>query len=382
MNIPPWLGRHRDLVIAGAVTVLLVFDAVRWDFVEPSKSVPAALLAAVPLALRRRLALVSFVLCGTGFALILVLTGEDDSTTVALIAVYLLTLYSAGRYTRRLEASITACLVLLGAVAFAFSDRNPVTAGGLAFSLAFIGVPWAAGLVVRLRTERESALRAANAQLEAEQEERAHAAVVAERSRIARELHDVVSHAISVTVLQARGGRRMLGVDESEVRKALNAIEHVNGQALGDMRRLLFLLRDVDDEPSHHPSPSLARLDALVAHVRDTGLPVDLSVTGSIEQIPPGVDLSAYRIVQEALTNSLKHAGPSAHARVEIICGAAGLNVAISDDGHAGDPTSGRGHGLIGIRERVAVVGGDLEAGPGEHGGFVVRAKLPYAVEV
>jgi signal transduction histidine kinase len=105
-------------------------------------------------------------------------------------------------------------------------------------------------------------------------------------------------------------------------------------------------------------------------------------VTGSVEQIPPGVDSSAYRIVQEALTNSLKHAGPSARARVEIVCGAAGLDVAISDDGRAGDSTPGRGHGLIGIRERVAVVGGDLEAGPGEHGGFVVRARLPYAVEV
>jgi len=382
VDIPPWFSRHSDLLIAGVVTVMLVFDAVRWDFVEPSKSVPAALLAAVPLALRRRLPLVSFVLCGTGFALILVLTGEDDSTTVALIAVYLLTLYSVGRYARRLEAWIAAFLVLGGAVAFAFSDRSAVTAGGLAFSLAFIGVPWAAGLVVRLRTERERALRAANAQLKAEQEEQARAAVAAERSRIARELHDVVSHAISVTVLQARGGRRMLGVDQDEVRKALDAIEHVNGQALGDMRRLLFLLRDADDGPSNHPSPSLAQLDALVAHVRDTGLPVDVSVTGSIEQIPPGVDSSAYRIVQEALTNSLKHAGPSARAWVEIVCGAAGLNVAISDDGRAGDSTSGRGHGLIGIRERVAVVGGDIEAGPGEHGGFVVRAKLPYAVEV
>jgi len=382
VDIPPWFSQHRDLLIAGVVTAMLVFDAVGWDFSEPSKSVPAALLAAAPLALRRRLPLVSFVLCGTGFALILALTGENDSTTVALVAVFLLTLYSVGRYARRLEAWITAFLVVVGAVAFALSDRGHVTAGGLAFSLAFIGVPWAAGLVVRLRTERERSLRAANAQLKAEQEEQARAAVAAERSRIARELHDVVSHAISVTVLQARGGRRMLGVDENEVRKALHAIEHVNRQALGDMRRLLFLLRDADDSPSNHPSPSLARLDALVTHVRDTGLPVDVSVTGSIEQIPPGVDSSAYRIVQEALTNSLKHAGPSARARVEIVCGSAGVNVAISDDGHPADSTSGRGHGLIGIRERVAVVGGDLEAGPGEHGGFVVRAKLPYAVEV
>lgn len=382
MDIPPWVSRHRDLLIAGVVTAVLVFDAVRWDFVEPSKSVPAALLAAVPLALRRRLPLVSFVLCGSGFALILVLTVEGDSTTVALIAVQLLTLYSVGRYARRLEAWVAAVLVLAGAVAFAFSDRSRVTAGGLAFSLAFIGVPWAAGLVVRLRTERELALRATNAQLQAEQEEQAHAAVAAERSRIARELHDVVSHAISVTVLQARGGRRMLGVDEGEVRRAFDAIEHVNGQALGDMRRLLFLLRDADDGPATHPSPSLVRLDALITHVRHTGLPVDASVVGSLQQVPPGVDSSAYRIVQEALTNSLKHAGPSARARVEIVCGAAGLSVAISDDGRAGHSTSGRGHGLIGIRERVAVIGGVFEAGPGEHGGFVVRAELPYAVEV
>ena len=265
MDIRPALSRHRDLVIAGVLTVVLVAEVWQWEFVEPVKIVPAALLASAPLALRRRSPLVGFVLSAAGLTLIMVLSGTGDNTTVGVIAVYLVTLYSAGRFARRLEGWIIAGLILAGAVAFSYSDGTQPTLGGYAFSLAFVGGPWAAGLAVRLRSEREQVLQVRNNQLQQEQEERSRAAVAEERARIARELHDVVSHAISVTVLQARGGRRMLGVDEQQVRHAFDAIEHVNGQALGDMRRLLFLLRGVDDTPQTQPTPSLARLDSLVA---------------------------------------------------------------------------------------------------------------------
>ncbi len=173
----------------------------------------------------------------------------------------------------------------------------------------------------------------------------------------------------------------MIGVDDHEVRRCLDAIEHTNTQALSDMRRLLSLLRDSEDGPHTGPQPSLSRLDSLVDQVRGSGLPVELAVRGVSEHVPPGVDLSGYRIVQEALTNVLKHAGPDAHARVEVTYGQQDLDISVADDGAAPLGGDGRGHGLIGIRERVAVVGGHVDAGPGQAGGFVVHARLPYAVE-
>ena len=229
---------------------------------------------------------------------------------------------------------------------------------------------------------------------EREREVAARIAVAEERSRIARELHDVVAHAISVTVMQARGGRAMLGRDETEVRRALDAIEQTNTAALSDMRRLLAVLRDTEDQPDGRaaPQPSLANLDHLVDQVRTTGLPVELAVTGDPDHrdvpVPPGVDLSAYRIVQEALTNVLKHAGPTATARVEVDYGPDSLRVTVLDDGvgplegTGSRGADGSGHGLVGIRERVAVIGGRVEAGSGPSGdGFVVTAVLPYAFE-
>ena len=186
----------------------------------------------------------------------------------------------------------------------------------------------------------------------------------------------------------------MLGRDETEVRRALDAIEQTNTAALSDMRRLLAVLRDTEDEPSGRsaPQPSLVNLEQLVEQVRTAGLPVELAVTGDRSDrdlpVPPGVDLSAYRIVQEALTNVLKHAGPTATARVEVDYGPDSLRVTVLDDGVGPlDPSGAReadgsGHGLVGIRERVAVIGGRVEAGSGSGGeGFVVTAVLPYALE-
>jgi signal transduction histidine kinase len=248
--------------------------------------------------------------------------------------------------------------------------------------MAFVSLPYAAGLTWRLRTEREAVLTARNEEIRRAQAENERRAIAAERARIARELHDVVSHAISVTVLQARGGRKLVGHDDAAVRRALDAIEETNAAALGDMRRLLAVLRDTDTDPDARqaPQPSLGSLDALIDQVRASGLHVDTTIRGEAGAVPPGVDLSAYRIIQEALTNVLKHAGPQAHASVTIAYGPAGLTLAVTDDGTAAPSSNGTGHGLVGIRERVAVVGGTVEAGPAEGGGFAVRARLPYSV--
>jgi signal transduction histidine kinase len=195
----------------------------------------------------------------------------------------------------------------------------------------------------------------------------------------------VVAHAISVVVLQSRGGRRLIDSEPDAARQAFDAIESTSSQALGEMRRLLGLLR-ADDDDSLLPQPTLARVEDLAAELRASGLPVELSLEGEPGVLPPGVDVSAYRIVQEALTNALKHAGPT-RARVRVAYEADSVLVEVTDDGAgANAPTNGSGppgsgHGLVGMRERVAIVGGELTAGPRPAGGYTVSARLPYAAE-
>jgi len=393
MDIRAALRRYGDLLVAVALATVFVLEVLGLADADLSRAVPGALLAALSQALRRRTPLVAFLLTWTGNYVVLYYAPRIDNDSIAFIIIVFLSLYSLGRHTAGYELWLGAVAVVACIVGFLIGDGGALLeAGDIGFAVLFIGTPWAAGLGIRLRREHEALLSARNVQLQQEQEERARRAVAAERSRIARELHDVVSHAISVTVLQARGGRKMLGVDEKEVRRALDAIEHTNAQALGDMRRLLSLLRDTEDEPSAvedgvraNPQPSLNQLDSLLTHVRSSGLPVELAVSGEPTAVPPGVDLSAYRIIQEALTNALKHAGPAAEARVEVTYGSDDLQVCVSDNGLPPDngaaQSNGHGHGLIGIRERVAVVGGHVESGPIDSGGFAVRARLPYAVE-
>jgi signal transduction histidine kinase len=262
------------------------------------------------------------------------------------------------------------------------NDPESVNVGAVIFFGLFFGVPWTVGRMMRNRRLREIALEERADALEREQEQRARAAVAEERTRIARELHDVVAHAISVVVVQARGGRRMLEDEPAEARQAFDTIERTSQQALVEMRRLLGLLRSDDEQLALAPQPSLSRLDALVTEVCGAGLPVEVEIRGTPVELPPGVDLSAYRIVQEALTNALKHAGP-ARARVVVRYEPSEIELEIVDDGASSANGSGTGegsgHGLTGIRERVGVYGGELEAGPQRDGGYAVRARLPYA---
>jgi signal transduction histidine kinase len=224
------------------------------------------------------------------------------------------------------------------------------------------------------RRTRHAEARAGRA--EADREQRAREAVADERTRIARELHDVVAHAISVIVLQAKGGRRMLAIEPEQTRQALDTIVDSGEQALTEMRRLLGMLRRSDDELAMAPLPSLRQLDILAEQVSSAGLPVELRVEGEPVALAPAVDLSAYRIVQEALTNALKHAGP-ARARVVVRYGARDLELEISDDGRGTATANGGGHGLAGMRERADLFGGEVEGVDRPEGGFVVRARLP-----
>jgi signal transduction histidine kinase len=218
--------------------------------------------------------------------------------------------------------------------------------------------------------------------IEGERVQAAVDAVTEERARMARELHDVVAHAMSVMVVQAGAARTTLAKDPAAAEEAIRRIEETGRSALGEMRRLVALLRPEDDE-TLAPQPSLARIDDLLEGVRRAGLPVEVLVEGSPHDLAPGIDLTAYRVVQEGLTNALRYAG-DASARVVLRYGAEALQVEVADDG-PGPLTNGdgaQGHGLIGMRERVALLGGTLETGARPGGGFLVRAELPLGKEV
>jgi signal transduction histidine kinase len=284
--------------------------------------------------------------------------------------------YSGAAYQGAARAAVVGGLVTVLLAIGVIIDGQPI--GDLVFVLVILGAVWIAGRAVHSRQQHASALADRAALLEHERDAKARAAVAEERVRIARELHDVVAHGISVIVLQARGGKKVISAEEAEARAAFEEIETTAQDALTEMRRLLGMLRQQDEDLALGPQPSLAHLDELAARVRDAGLPVDVVVEGDVRHLPAGVDLSAYRLVQEGLTNALKHAGP-ARARVFVRCSGDDLEVEVADDGRgvngSGDSTGG--HGLTGMRERVTMLGGQLEVGPGDGGGFVLHARLP-----
>ena len=215
-----------------------------------------------------------------------------------------------------------------------------------------------------------------HARLEADREAAAKRAVAEERQRIARELHDVVAHSVSVMTVQAGAVRRLLHPDQERERLALETIEATGREALTEMRRLVGLLREQGATPEFVPPPTMRAVDILVGTVRESGLSVELDVEGEPQELPPGVDLAAYRVIQESLTNALKYAGP-AHAWVTVRWADDGLELEIANDGKSEARGRGGGHGLAGLRERVSLVGGAIEAGPRDGGGFVVNASLP-----
>jgi len=250
--------------------------------------------------------------------------------------------------------------------------------------MGVIAVAWVLGHFVGDRQVYAAQLEERTAELERAREELARRAVVEERLRLARELHDVVAHAMSVIAVQSGVGAHVAASRPEEVGKALAAIEATSRGALEELRRLLGVLRhDNEVQASLTPVPGLANLEGLLAEVGKAGLAVRLRVEGTPLQLPAGVDLSAYRIIQEALTNAVKHAGP---ARAQVTIGYRGqeVTVEVTDDGRgvvppASDGRMGTGHGLIGMRERVAAFGGDLQVGPCPGGGFRVAARLPLA---
>jgi len=345
------------------------------------------LIAAAPIAFRRRAPLLAVAISSAAIYWH-VLVGFPDGL---LPFTGLLLTYSVAT-TGTLRRAI-AGLAIVWAVIAALRLGNAPGFDGLAVgaNLAFLSTAWGAGLAVRARRETlEAAVREAEERANVERQ-RAGRMIAEERLRIAQELHDVVAHSMSVIAVQAGVGAHVVDHRPDQAKKALEAISGTARSTLGEMRRLLGVLRDDDGNRSHAPAPSLSNVVQLVDDVRAAGIPVSLHVFGEPDHLSAGVELSAYRIVQEALTNVIKHAGPLKEVTVRLTHTADDVSVEVIDDGRGaaarnqsspgadGAETPGGGHGLLGMRERVDVWGGTLEVGPVHGGGYRVGATLPKA---
>lgn len=271
-----------------------------------------------------------------------------------------------------------AGIVVLWVVATLASWRDPDSGvGGGVLTAAYMSTAWAIGALVRQPVVRARSAEQHAADLERQHEEAARRAVQDERQRIARELHDIIAHSMSVMTLQAGAVRRRLAPGQTVEHASLEAVERTGREAMAEVRRLVGLWKD-EESPHYAPQSGMATLEDLLARVRSAGVPVDLLVEGTPQTLAPGVDLTAYRVVQEALTNVIKHAGP-ARATVRICWQDHELHIEVADDGRT--VTDGVGFGHAGMRERLRIYGGELESGPRPEGGYRVRARLPIGPE-
>jgi signal transduction histidine kinase len=329
----------------------------------------------MPLLARRRFPIGALVAAGTAIAVAsLVDNGLVKHPFVSfLFGLSICVLF--GMRPSRLQSAAGLAFTISVAAVVEFTAPKP-KAGDFAFDAIAFSVAWIIGFAVggKFREADEARERAARA--EREREERARLAVADERARIARELHDVVGHSVSVMTVQATAVRRTLEPDQNKEREALLVVEQTGREALAEMRRDVGVLRRPEEAPALAPQPSLEHLDQLVAKAREAGLAVELRVEGEPVQLPAGLDLTAYRLVQEGLTNALKHA--RAHrAEVVVRYSDGRVELTVTDDGRGGGDGDKGGHGLVGMRERVSVYGGELEAGPRPEGGYRLSAKLP-----
>jgi signal transduction histidine kinase len=371
-----------DASIAAAVGLLTVL----FPGGTSTQAVPGtliALLLTVPLAWRRRAPVgAAAVVVAAGLLQLLVVPEFLAANVSALFMIYALAAYGPGWASRAGLA-----LGLLGALLaplryFSANASDALVASALAIGVAVVA-SWALGDLRRARLQRLDALEERARLLEVERDQEMRLAATAERTRIARELHDVVAHSLSVVIAQADGGRYAGKADPTAATDALEAIAATGRQALTDMRSLLGVLRDGSGE-EYAPQPDAAAIPALVEDVRNSGLDVDLIVEGEPRPLPAGPQLAAYRIVQESLTNVLKHAGPASRAWVRLQWRPDALELSVLDDGRGASAamvdSDGEGQGVRGMVERATLHGGRLEAGPRSGGGFGVHAALPYGV--
>jgi signal transduction histidine kinase len=362
-----------DALLAIVMTVCAIGQILVQEPQNAIRLVPVA-GTTVPLAWRRRAPLLCY---SVQFAAAL-LTLEPP-TFAGLLALFI-GIYSIGAHSHWRLRSLAAPLLSAVILQVLFPDSSPPLSAG-ATTLVVGLATWLAGNAIRDRQARADALEERSQRLEREQALAAQVAVAQERARIARELHDVVAHSVGLMVVQAGAARLQVGSSPGQAVDALRSIESTGREALGELRRMLGLLTDQQEAPSLSPAPGLAQLEELAARVRAAGVPVTLHVEGSPRPVPPGLDLTAYRLIQEALTNVLKHAG-GARTDVVVAYDERELRVEVVDEGagvqaDAGSRVNGAQHGIVGMRERVALYGGRLETGPRPEGGYAMRARLP-----
>ncbi|MFF4504968.1 sensor histidine kinase [Streptomyces sp. NPDC001401] len=353
---------------------------------SPALIVPITLLLCLVIALRRRMPEKMLLLAiGLGVAQ-LALNVQTMAADFAMLVIVYTVAATGARRASWLALAMGLCAAPMAQMRW----PQDGSALGNAAKAIFLTVPfalaWVLGDSIRTRRAYFAQLEERAARLEKEREAQAKVAVAAERARIARELHDVVAHNVSVMVVQADGAAYVLDAAPDQAKKALETISSTGRQALAEMRRLLGVLRTGEHKEvgEYVPQPDVDQIDELIEQCRTSGLPVDFKVEGTPRPLPSGVELTAYRIVQEALTNTRKHGGPNAGASVRLVYFDDGLGLLVEDDGK-GAPhelyeeggADGQGHGLIGMRERVGMVGGTLDAGPRPGGGFRISALLP-----
>jgi signal transduction histidine kinase len=333
-------------------------------------AVALTLVATLPIALRRRFPWLVFAATMTA-ALVMDVRYNSFQFAGAVVA-----LYTVAAYVGR-PGSIGVAVGTALALPVTQLDDDPAGIPGIVSIYVVFAVAWILGDRIGARRTYLRGLEERAAQHEREREEHARRAAAEEQARIARELHDIIAHNVSVMTVQAAAAGDAFDTQPGKVREALASIESTGREALTELRRLLGGVRTEEQPGTFAPQPGVARIDELVDQVRATGLDVELTVEGTRRELPPGIDLSAYRIVQEALTNTLKHAGAS-RATVLLRFGERTLEVEVVDDGRGATAEgTARGHGIIGMRERAALVGGELTVGPSANGGFAIRARIP-----
>jgi signal transduction histidine kinase len=373
------------VLLLGFTTLWIVTDAATGA--EPFAAVFATLALCTVVALRRRATEKMLLLAvGTGVFQLVMNIGPNPGDFAMLVIIYTAAANGA-RWSSRL--ALTGGLAAPAIATARWPDDYGTGGQGIVVTV-FLTIPfalaWVLGDSLRTRRAYYAQLEERAARLEKEREAQSKVAVAAERARIARELHDVVAHNVSVMVVQADGAAYVLDAAPDQAKQALETISGTGRQALAEMRRLLGVLRtgEPGEDSDYVPQPDVGQLGDLVEEVRGAGLTVDFKVEGRPRPLPSGVELTAYRIVQEALTNTRKHGGPDVGATVRLTYGDAELDLLVEDDGRGAQQemyeeggADGLGHGLIGMRERVGMVGGRLDAGPRPGGGFRISAVLP-----
>ena len=365
------------LIVAAAVEAALEV-AFRRDAPDAPRStlwfaVPATAAVVLPLLARRRFPFAAPAAVWLVAAVLSFIDGRLVVFTVTASAAGMAAAVLLGNVRNEVQARL-GLLIVVGGSAIVVADKPDHATGELVFIPVLFAIGWLAGFALRERGAQAEAAEERAAQAERERDIASRLAVAEERARIARELHDVVAHAVSVMVLQVGAVRH--GLSEAEDRDALESVEHAGRTALTEMRRLLVAMRSDGESAELAPQPGLDDLHPLLEELGRAGLPVQLHVEGERYPLPRALDLSAYRIVQEGLTNALKHA-QAAEAEVTVRYRAEELELEVRDDGQGSADSDGLGHGLVGIRERVKIYGGQMTAGTPTEGGFVLSARLP-----